>query len=84
MNETELREMIKLLKGVVHYMERCLKSEKEKNEERLKKQLENSGVSITDESCTCYIDLDGNEVLHDKYNSACPQYIEIDMEEFEL
>jgi hypothetical protein len=48
MNEFEVRELLHLLKGVVTYIERCLRTEQEKNEERLKKQLENSGVTVTD------------------------------------
>jgi hypothetical protein len=48
MNESELRELLKLQRGIVHYIERCLKTEKEKNEERIKKQLESTGIEIDD------------------------------------
>jgi hypothetical protein len=46
--ETELRELLKLIRGVEHYIERCLRTEQEKNEDRVKQQLENSGVTVTD------------------------------------
>ena len=46
MTETELRELLKLVRGVEHYIERCLKTEKEKNEDRIKQQLENAGIEI--------------------------------------
>jgi hypothetical protein len=49
MNEQETRELLQLMRGVAGYVERCLKTEKEKNEERLKKQLEAVGVEITKE-----------------------------------
>jgi hypothetical protein len=47
-NETELRELLKLIRGVEHYIERCLRTEQEKNEERLAKQLAASGIEVTD------------------------------------
>lgn len=46
MNEQELRELLKLIRGVEHFIERCLRSEQEKNEERTKKVLEAQGIDI--------------------------------------
>lgn len=46
MNEHELRELLKLIRGVEHFIERCLRSEQEKNEERTKKVLEAQGIDI--------------------------------------
>lgn len=49
MTETELRDLLKLVRGIEHYIERCLRTEQEKNEDRVKKQLENSGVKFVDD-----------------------------------
>ena len=48
MNEQELRELLKLVRGVAHYIERCLKTEQEKNDERMKKQVEAQGIRVLD------------------------------------
>lgn len=56
MTEMELRELLKLIRGVEHYIEKCLRSEQEKNEERAKKHLEAQGIEIdsTTETQTLY------------------------------
>lgn len=54
MNESELRELLKLIRGVEHYIEKCLRTEQEKNEDRVKKQLKNAGVSVTESGRTIY------------------------------
>jgi hypothetical protein len=46
MTEQELRELLKLIRGVEHFIERCLKSEQEKNELRMQEQLKASGIQI--------------------------------------
>jgi len=83
MNEQELRELLKLIRGIEHFIERCLRTEKEKNEERLKKQLENSGINITEEECTCPKDGEVHFVDDMKY---CPIHdsVEVPSEEFPL
>lgn len=48
MNEHELRELLKLIRGVEHYIEKCLKTEQEKNEDRLKEHLANTGVAVNE------------------------------------
>jgi len=53
MTEQELRELLKLIRGVEHFIEKCLRTEQEKNEERLKKQLEAQGIEIDN---TDYLD----------------------------
>lgn len=47
MNEQELRELLKLIRGVEHFIERCLRTEQEKNEERTRKHLEAQGITVT-------------------------------------
>lgn len=47
MNEQELRDLLKLQRSIVHFIERCLRTEQEKNEDRVKKQLEATGIEIT-------------------------------------
>ena len=49
MNEQELRELLKLIRSVEHFIEKCLRTEQEKNEDRVKQQLENSGITVTTE-----------------------------------
>jgi len=49
MNEQELRELLTLIRGIEHYLERCLKTEQEKNEDRLTKHLQAQGVEVTEE-----------------------------------
>ncbi len=46
MNETEIRELLKLIRGIEHYLERALRTEQEKNEGRLKEQLTAQGIEI--------------------------------------
>jgi len=48
MNEQELRDILKIVRQLEHYIERCLRTEKEKNEERIKKQLEGTRVLVYD------------------------------------
>jgi len=49
MTETELRELLKLVRGVEHYLEKCLRTESEKNEERIKKQLDAAGIKYSND-----------------------------------
>lgn len=49
MNEHELRELLKLVRGIEHYIEKCLKTEQEKNEDRLKVHLANAKAQIEEE-----------------------------------
>jgi hypothetical protein len=49
MNEQELRELLKLIRSVEHFIERCLRTEQEKNEERLKQQLSEQGIIFQEE-----------------------------------
>ncbi len=49
MNEQELREFIKLLKSAVHFAERCLKTEEQKNLEKTQAHLEAQGVKVTED-----------------------------------
>jgi len=49
MNEQELRELLKLQRGIVHFIERCLRSEEEKNIERTQRQLEAQGIIVSQE-----------------------------------
>jgi hypothetical protein len=50
MTETELRELLKLVRAVEHYIEKCLRTEREKNEDRIRNQLDAAGVRVTNGS----------------------------------
>lgn len=66
MTETELRELLKLVRSVEHYIEKCLRTEQEKNEERIQNQLEAAGVKVTEDDglfCTCIGDSTNDDCL---------------------
>jgi N-glycosylase/DNA lyase len=63
MNEQELRDILKIVRQLEHYIERCLRTEKEKNEERIKKQLEGTRVLVYD-SEEEYVD-SATEIIED-------------------
>lgn len=47
-SQEELREILKIIRQLEKVIEKALRTEEEKNEERIRKQLEASGISVTD------------------------------------
>jgi hypothetical protein len=48
--ETEIRDILKIVRQLERVLEQALRSEVEKNEDRVRKQLEASGISIDSDS----------------------------------
>lgn len=46
-SEIELRDILKIIRQLERVIEQALRSEEEKNEERLRKQLESQGIAIS-------------------------------------
>lgn len=47
--EVELAEILKIVRQLERVIENSLKTEREKNEEKLKKQLEAQGIELVDD-----------------------------------
>lgn len=48
-SENELRDILKIVRQLERVLEQALRTETEKNEERLKRQLESSGISVEED-----------------------------------
>lgn len=47
-SETELRDILKIVRQLERVLENALRSEEEKNQDRIKEQLRQAGVEISD------------------------------------
>lgn len=59
-SENELRDILKIQRQLVRVLENALKSEQEKNEERLKRQLEASGIDVEYDTVEFIDDCEGS------------------------
>lgn len=53
-SENELRDILKIQRQLVRVIEQALRTEQEKNEDRLRQQLKNSGIDIAPESTDAF------------------------------